>query len=287
MFIQAFLDVAGDVAGTSDTVNAVAFDGSEYLERTTAFTGIQASYKNLLCSFWIKINASAPSNFTLFDSLSSSGDRVNIAFSKYQNVWRASLVFSRPSSVQSNGITMTISGYTVLNQLAGEGAAASTWTHFLMAVSHGASPFGVIYQDDSLKKAVEAPTGVYTNINGNITSRVPMSTFSINNGGTNKYYIGRPYTTATTQIFHGDLSEFYLDVDAAGLTMTNVVNRRKFITDVPDPAALGADGSTPTGEQPLIYLGNAFGTFQTNLGYGGDFTVTGGTLTAAADSPSD
>lgn len=52
-------------------------------------------------------------------------------------------------------------------------------------------------------------------------------------------------------------------------------NRRKFLNANGTPANLGADGSTPTGTQPAIYLRNAYTSFETNLGSLGDFTVTG------------
>lgn len=53
-------------------------------------------------------------------------------------------------------------------------------------------------------------------------------------------------------------------------------NREMFRTSDGRPVYLGADGSRPLGgTQPLIYLGNAFGSFQTNLGSGGNFSVTG------------
>lgn len=52
-------------------------------------------------------------------------------------------------------------------------------------------------------------------------------------------------------------------------------NRRKFITANGKPVPLGSDGSEPTGTQPLYYLNNAFGSFETNKGSLGNFTVTG------------
>lgn len=50
------------------------------------------------------------------------------------------------------------------------------------------------------------------------------------------------------------------------------------------PKNLGADGSGPTGSQPIVYLPNAYSTFQTNAGSGGNYTVGAGTL---IDSDSD
>lgn len=55
-------------------------------------------------------------------------------------------------------------------------------------------------------------------------------------------------------------------------------NRRKFFDVSGSVVNLGVDGSTPTGSQPEIYLGNDYDTFHQNLGSGGDFTVSGGGL---------
>lgn len=52
------------------------------------------------------------------------------------------------------------------------------------------------------------------------------------------------------------------------------------------PANLGANGSTPTGFQPLIYLPNAAATYGVNAGSIGNFTVTH-SFTDASTSPSD
>ena len=48
-------------------------------------------------------------------------------------------------------------------------------------------------------------------------------------------------------------------------------------------ANLGADETRhETGTQPLIYLANPFGTFQNNLGSGGNFTENGELTTGLA-----
>jgi hypothetical protein len=88
-----------------------------------------------------------------------------------------------------------------------------------------------------------------------------------------------------TRRVEADIADFYLNTDDY-LDLTDVTNRRKFISAAGKPVDLGADGSTPTGNQPIIFLANPFSSFETNLGYGGGFTENG-TLTAAADSPSD
>ncbi len=73
--------------------------------------------------------------------------------------------------------------------------------------------------------------------------------------------------------FHGDIAELYWTNEYIDLSSAS--NRLKFLTASGEPANLGADGSTPTGTQPLIYLANATATFQNNLGSGGNFTENG------------
>ena len=50
-------------------------------------------------------------------------------------------------------------------------------------------------------------------------------------------------------------------------------NRRKFISAAGRPVNLGANGSGPTGNQPIIYCPTGDGT--NNLGYGGNFSANG------------
>jgi len=75
----------------------------------------------------------------------------------------------------------------------------------------------------------------------------------------------------------------YLDWSVVG-------NRRKFMDAGGKPVDLGSDGSSPTGTAPAIFLsiphGGTPANFATNLGTGGNFSVTGA-LTLAPSSPSD
>ncbi|AMX93626.1 MULTISPECIES: hypothetical protein [Mesorhizobium] len=61
--------------------------------------------------------------------------------------------------------------------------------------------------------------------------------------------------------------------------------RAKFMS-AGKPVDLGADGSTPTGTAPAVFLSGDAATFGTNKGTGGVLTPTG-TLTNASTSPSD
>ena len=86
---------------------------------------------------------------------------------------------------------------------------------------------------------------------------------------------------------NGCQAEFFFHTTAIDLSVE--ANRRLFISAANKPANLGADGSTPLGVQPLVYLhlddGEAVAEFATNRGTGGDFTITG-TLETADTSPS-
>ena len=73
--------------------------------------------------------------------------------------------------------------------------------------------------------------------------------------------------------FNGEIAELYFTTEFVDLS--TATNRLKFLAADGKPANLGADGSTPTGTQPILYLANPFGTFQNNLGSGGNFTENG------------
>ena len=81
---------------------------------------------------------------------------------------------------------------------------------------------------------------------------------------------------------HNSPPSDYLNADIGRLWLTDeymdisdAATFAKLVTSAGLPADVGADGSTPTGNQPRVFLNNPFGTFQTNLGSGGNFTEVG------------
>ena len=80
------------------------------------------------------------------------------------------------------------------------------------------------------------------------------------------------------------LAEVYLNFGTF-MDLSVEANRRKFITAGLKPADLGADGSTPTGSPPIVYLRGGAADFPTNRGSGGGFTVTSGTVSDCSTSP--
>lgn len=88
-------------------------------------------------------------------------------------------------------------------------------------------------------------------------------------------------------LFNGCLAEVYFSLQYLDLSI--VANRRRFISGNGKPVWLGTDGAIPTGTAPIVYQriadGAAADTFDTNLGTGGDFTITG-TLDLGSSTPS-
>jgi hypothetical protein len=86
-----------------------------------------------------------------------------------------------------------------------------------------------------------------------------------------------------SQHISADIGQFYLAEEYVDISVAE--NLAKFVTGTgaaARPVDLGVDGSTPTGNQPLIFLNNEFGTFQNNLGLGGNFTENS-TINAGTD----
>lgn len=130
---------------------------------------------------------------------------------------------------------------------------------------------------------------------------------SVDCGGTTRiytndvqYYSGADYSAGSIDLTQGDffigatgiggsffnglMSEFWF-VTGTAIDISNSTNRRKFISALLKPVNLGADGSTPTGSAPAIYLHNATPNFQNNLGGGGGLTLNGTITDGGSDKP--
>jgi hypothetical protein len=83
-------------------------------------------------------------------------------------------------------------------------------------------------------------------------------------------------TSAGVSVLNGVLSEAYINF-AEYLDLSVASNLLKFIDASLSPVPLGSDGSTPTGNQPIIYFPDGDGT--NNLGSGGNFTENGSPVT--------
>jgi hypothetical protein len=155
------------------------------------------------------------------------------------------------------------SGTIILNmESTGTYDAGGGW-HHVLAAWNLATPVARLYIDGS---DVEAGGSTETSATIDYTDT--------------NWEIGRIGGSAN---WNGCLAEVYLHVGTT-LDISNSTNREKFRSSGGLPVDLGADGSTPTSSQPIIYLHNTTATFQTNLGSGGNFTVTG-SLDACGSTP--
>lgn len=121
---------------------------------------------------------------------------------------------------------------------------------------------------------------LYVNNASDLTSTT-LTNDTINYSDTSlNTFVGRANAGA---LLNSCLAELWFDPTTA-IDFSNSSNRAKFIDSNGLPVSLGADGSTPTGSQPILYLKDSYVSFGTNSGSGGNFTVNG-VLTAASTTP--
>lgn len=227
--------------------NAVHFDGSTYLNRGADLTG-NADGKQGILSVWLKLDGDTSGDDYVWDSGSN----------RFRFIWLADETF------QVRGAN--VSNVEILNMVTSTITATSSggWFHILASWDLSSAGSGRLYVNDVDDKT----ENTYTNDSIDYT----RTDHRIGGIGTN--------------FFSGCMSELYVNF-AEYLDFDTESNRRKFISSSGKPVSLGSDGSAPTGSQPIVYLKNSLSTFPTNLGSGGDFSVTAGSLTSCASTPSD
>ena len=230
------------------------FDGTnDYMTRGAALDGIADSKSGIL-SAWIRLDG---------------GDGVAASIMSSATPFPLQVIRQGTNAFQVIG--RNAAGSTILSfSSTSTFTAAATWLHVLASWNLAVAGTGRLYIND----AVEYSETTYTDD-------------TIDYNGAANWSIGAG-TTGSGKL-DGCLAEYYF---AAGqyLDFSNVYQRRKFISASGKPVYLGADGSVPTGTAPTVYQrvadGAAVATFATNLGSGGDFSITG-TLATGSTSPSD
>lgn len=258
----AFFALSGTVKQAASTPNyyyaeSALFDGTnDYMTRgaSTDLTGI-VDGKAGLFSCWVRFDGR---------DLTQSFFLVNLAgtvrFSVEKNTSNNIIVTGKNSA----GTTILL--LTGTNPYSTTVPVPSQWHHILASWDLAATT-GYLYIDN----ASDLLSSTLTNDTIDYVTATPNWAIGANTSGTAKLFatIADMYFTNT-----------YLDI-------STVANRAKFIDAATlRPVFLGTTGQTPTGSTPLIYLPNQFSAFQTNLGSGGNFTVTGA-LTRGTTSPSD
>lgn len=235
-------------------VNAVTFDGTnDYLLRGAPLTGIVDS-KTGIFSAWVK------------QAADGSAGRLFVA--------RGTTVNDIDITLASDGklqiIAKNAAGSNVIFILGGTATlVADGWTHLLCAWDLSVPVFHM-YRTD-----VEDIGTTLTLLDDTID--YTEQDWSIGAGWLSSLPGNRK--------FDGDMAEVYFQ-DGEFLDLSEEINRRLFISAGGKPVDLGADGSNPTGTQPIVYMTGATSTWHTTKGSGGGFTEVGA-LTNASSSPSD
>lgn len=233
------------------TANAIHFDGTNDWLNRGADLSSNADGKAGIFSCWVRLTGAGAANQSIFLSRDAQIG--------WQIAWAtATSTFNIAGRNSANT--------TILSMLsASTYTSADGWIHILASWNLAAG-YGAYYINDASDLA-----GSPTLTNDTIDYTRTEHTVGATTGGTSK--------------LEGDLADLYVNY-ATSLDLSVEANRRKFISATGKPVSLGADGSTPTGSQPIVFLANPTATWQNNLGSGGNFTENGA-LTDAASSPSD
>jgi hypothetical protein len=233
------------VVGGFPPPKAVVFDGTnDYLTRGGDLTGI-ADGKQGTFSCWVDMNGGDGSLQHLFVLGSSFGVR-RLADGNWNIQGQTS------AGANTLQLSTTGGGYT----------AAFGWAHILASWDLTNSANRHLYVNDVSNISV----GTYNNNNIDYTAGDAA--------------VGA-LTTGLLKL-NADVAELWFSTTYLDLGVES--NRRKFVSAGGRPAFLGTNGSKPTGSQPIVYLKGPASAFATNLGSGGNFSVTGA-LTNSSSSP--
>ena len=229
--------------------NAVKFDGSnDYLTRGADLTGI-ADSKSGIFSCWLRLDGNDGALQTILANLLSS----------------ARFVVTRTSANKFRILGKNAAGTTILDQATTATYLASAKHIHILAAWDLATTTAQIYINDT----ADVTSTTKTNDTLDYVTATPNWSIGSETDGTNKIY--------------GSVAELYF-APGQYLDFSTESNRRKFIDAAGLPVSLGADGSTPTGSAPAIYLKGDYTGFGTNSGSGGNFTVNGA-LEKASSTP--
>ncbi len=244
--------VARKRAGGGFTYTSTNFDANDGLTKSGGLTGIADSATGLI-SFWLKMNAGTDGDFEriIYNVGPFAVNRTNGDVLQIQ---------------AKNAASTDVLDIRSASDAAGQIQEADGWVHVIASWDLSTAGRRQIYI-----------AGV---------SSMNQQTFStpetIDYANGNDFKIG--FQSAGVLGLNALVSEFYFTTEYLDLSVSG--NRDKFRNSATNkPVNLGANGSTPTGTQPLIYLHNSFSTFQTNLGSGGNFTVTGALGDGGSDKP--
>ncbi|MDZ4250887.1 MAG: LamG-like jellyroll fold domain-containing protein [Candidatus Nanopelagicales bacterium] len=235
-------------------VDSADFDGTnDVMTRGAALTGIEDSKTGIL-SLWCRIDAQDDATRRIFSCSTVQACQLNLTVgNNFQLIGQN----ATPTTILSLASTTAY-------------IAGATWLHVLASWNLAVAGSGRLYITDVSDK-----------------SEVTYTDDTISYTGATDWSIGA--STAGLADFDGCLAEVYF-APGQYLDFDIIANRRKFISVSGKPVHLGATGALPTGTAPIVYQsvanGAAVATFATNLGTGGNYSITG-TLETGSTSPSD
>lgn len=239
-----------DTAGNAATYapNAVDNNGSAYLLKSTGLTGLVNGKAGTL-SFWIRFDG-VP--VVTPDILSISGGTSG----QFVVFWD----YFGTGALHIRGLNAA--GTLIMDIVTAEiFAVGTTWYNILCNWDLSAGT-----------------KNVYINNVSSLGSASPFTNDTIDWSGRSGIFS----SFSGTGLINCSLSEVWFN--PASIDLSSAPNRAKYISTNIFPVSLGADGSTPTGSQPILYLNGSASSFQTNKGSGGSY-ITTGSLTNSISTP--
>lgn len=238
-------------------VHGVAFEAAEYLTRGASIAGSDSPLA--IVSGWFKATDQQAASFIIF--------AVGPGDASFSITLDAGVLFF--DAITASEAQRFLVGYNIL------GLADGLWHHFAIGIDTN--------QSAGNKLATCSIDGVAA---GELTRNDLSAAFTVPWASFTDFAVAA--RSDGTDEIKGDLAEIYVNVGSY-LDLTTAPNIAKFYA-AGKPVDLGADGSTPTGLAPEVYLsvreGGAANDIATNRGTAGNFTITG-TLSLSATSPSD
>lgn len=234
---------------------ATDFNGSDNLNRGAGLTGV-ADGKVGTVSFWIKYQVNSEVVTPIFVGNYPVGGNPEEGVTIYRGAQTRIFIDGYNSAGTVILRRKTISGGSF------EFTIANGWQHYMASWDLAA---GICHVYINGIDAEDSESAITTNENIDLTQ---------SDWAFGSYQDGTQRTDACVSQFYLNLAE-YMD-------LSDFSTRQKLYNS--GAVDYGADGSNPTGTAPIVFFNNPFGTFQNNLGTGGNFTVTGA-LTDCVDHP--
>jgi hypothetical protein len=228
----------------------------DWMARSSALSGISNGAQGTV-SFWVRHLAGNSQLQNVFNISEGTSQLVNVLRASSTDANRYFVICRTAGLTQLINIR-TAAGVTV----------SSGWVHVIASWNAGSA--AQMYLNDVSSISITTNTAGTIKYDGD---RAAVGRYA--------HTIGTPNPPDGLD---GDLADFWFTPTFIDLSVG--ANRRKFVTAGVKPVDLGANGQLPTGSSPAVFIKGPAASFDTNLGTGGNFTVTG-TLTNATTSPSD